>query len=81
MGLGNKDIFTPAKSFRSDQIASVKPEIREQKNSFKRQTYHLRMDLEEKVKSYAYWERLKISEVVNLALDNFFKERKIQIRK
>lgn len=41
-----------------------------------RQTYHLELDLIEKIKKYAYWERLKVSEVVNKALREFFKDKK-----
>ncbi len=41
-----------------------------------RQTYHLSLDNIEKVKRYAYIERLKISEVVNRALFEFFKNNK-----
>lgn len=41
-----------------------------------RQTYHLEMDLVDKIKKYAYWERLKVSEVVNKALREFFKSKK-----
>ena len=42
----------------------------------KRQTYHLETDLIEKIKKYAYWERLRVSEVVNKALREFFKNKK-----
>ncbi|MBA7492118.1 hypothetical protein ES702_02667 [subsurface metagenome] len=42
----------------------------------KRQTYHLEIDLIEKIKKYAYWQRLKVSEVVNEALREFFKGKK-----
>lgn len=41
-----------------------------------RQTYHLEIDLIKKVKDYAYWQRLKISDVVNQALKEFFKNKK-----
>ncbi len=37
----------------------------------KRQTYSIRLDLDEKIRAYAYWERLGISEVVNLVLEEF----------
>ena len=36
-----------------------------------RRTYHIQDDLHEKVKAYAYWERVSISEVVNTALEQF----------
>ena len=42
----------------------------------RRQTYHLKIDLIEKIKKYAYWERIKVSEVVNQALKEFLKNRK-----
>jgi len=42
----------------------------------KRQTYHLEKDLIEKIKKYAYLERLKVSEVVNEALREFFKGKR-----
>jgi len=42
----------------------------------KRQTYHLDTDLIEKIKKYAYWKRLKVSEVVNEALREFFKGKR-----
>jgi len=42
----------------------------------KRQTYHLETDLIDKIKKYAYWERVKVSEVVNRALREFFKNKK-----
>ena len=42
----------------------------------KRQTYHLEIDLVDKIKKYAYWERLRVSEVVNKALREFFKNKK-----
>ena len=44
-----------------------------------RQTYHLDVDNVEKIKQYAYIERLKISEVVNRALEDFFKKNKFTL--
>ncbi len=44
-----------------------------------RQTYHLDVDNVEKIKQYAYIERLKISEVVNKALEEFFKKNKFTL--
>ena len=46
----------------------------------KRQTYHIYVDLIAKLRGYAYWERRKISEVVNCALEQFFKDKKIKPR-
>lgn len=42
----------------------------------RRQTYHLETDLIEKIKKYAYCQRLKVSEVVNQALSEFFKGKR-----
>jgi len=42
----------------------------------RRQTYHMEIELIDKIKEYAYWKRLKVSEVVNEALREFFKNRK-----
>ena len=38
----------------------------------KRHTYHLRVDLAEKLRGYAYWNRLGISELMNQILEEFF---------
>jgi hypothetical protein len=81
MGLGNKDIFTPIKSKQTTQAVLTNPKMEDSQYAYKRQTYFLRSDIEEKIKGYAYWERLKISEVVNLALESFFKDKKVQTRK
>jgi len=44
----------------------------------KRRTYYIRVDLDEKLRGYAYWERLGLSEVVNLALDAFFADKEVK---
>lgn len=36
-----------------------------------RRTYHIQDDLHEKVKAYAYWERMSVSDVVNTAFKQF----------
>ena len=43
-----------------------------------RKTFYIRADLNEKIRAYAYWERLGISDVVNMALDNFFKSVEVK---
>ena len=50
------------------------------RNGTKRQTYYIYVDLIAKLRGYAYWERRKISEVVNCALDQFFKDKEIKPR-
>lgn len=44
----------------------------------KRQTYYIQVELIEKLRAYAYWERKKISEVVNMALDEFFSNLEVK---
>ena len=46
----------------------------------KRQTYHIYVELIAKLRGYAYWERRKISEVVNCALDQFFSDKEVKAR-
>ncbi len=46
----------------------------------KRQTYHIHVDLIAKLRGYAYWERRMISEVVNCALEEFFKDKEVKPR-
>lgn len=36
----------------------------------------LKIDPTDKIKKYAYWERLKVSEIVNQALREFFEKKK-----
>lgn len=48
---------------------SVVPEIPPSK---RRQTYYIQEELIEKIKAYAYWKRMGISEMVNVALEDFF---------
>lgn len=43
-----------------------------------RRTFYIRTDLDEKIRAYAYWERLGISGAVNMALDNFFKSVEVK---
>lgn len=73
MGLGKKDIFTLSKGQQSNSVKEKQPQ-----EFYKRQTYYLKLSLIEKVMSYAYWERFKISEVVNISLENFFKSKKVK---
>ena len=53
-------------------------ELSEEKVQTKRQTYHVRAELIAKLRAYAYWERLGISEVVNLALEAFFADKEVK---
>ena len=40
----------------------------------RRQTHYIHIDLIEKVRSYAYWERKGILEMANMALEGFLKD-------
>lgn len=40
-----------------------------------RATFIVRQDLLEKVKDFAYWERLQIKEVVNTAIEQYFADK------
>ena len=46
----------------------------------KRQTYHIHVDLIAKIQGYAYWERWRISEVINRALEQFFEDKEVKLR-
>jgi hypothetical protein len=43
-----------------------------------RQTYYLDKEMIEKIRAYAWWDRLGVSEVVNIALMEFFKGKKVK---
>jgi hypothetical protein len=75
MALGKKDIFTPA-----DEKAQKESSITQSENNeeYKRHTYYLKRELVDKVDRYAYWERLNKSDIVNEALEKFFKRKKIK---
>lgn len=46
----------------------------------KRETFIVRTDLTEKIKDYAYWERIKQKDVINLILESFFKDNPVKQR-
>jgi len=84
--LGKKDIFAPltrettmskAEGKQVNKFTSKhnKPLVatQEEQNK-KRQTYHMRIDLIPKIKEYAYFEKVDISDVVNEAIDRFLKK-------
>lgn len=50
------------------------------KEGWIRGTYILREKWAETIKDYAYWERLDIKEVLDLALEEFFKGKKVKPR-
>ncbi len=45
-----------------------------------RATFIMREDNLEKVKDFAYWERLQIKEVIDEALENYFEDKKVRKR-
>ena len=91
--LGKRDIFTPLKEagetlktkgkqvnkFISKHYTPPAP-IQKGQNK-KRQTYHMRANLILKIKEYAYFEKVAISDVVNDGMDKFLKGYKPRVSK
>ena len=46
----------------------------------KRETFIVKIDLSEKIKDFAYWERMKQKEALNFILEEFFKDKNIKNR-
>ena len=49
-----------------------------QKGEVTRHTYHVRADLLAKLRGYAYWERIGISELINHILEEFFEGKEVK---
>jgi len=91
--LGKRDIFTPLKEVEKVPKAKSKqvnkfiskhynpPVFTQKGGNKKRQTYHMRVDLIPKIKEYAYFEKVDISEVVNTGMDKFLKGYKPKVSK
>lgn len=74
--IGSDPLAWIKSSARAESQQGKLSKQRLQRKQTNRQTYHLERDLVKKIKDYAYWKRLKISEVVNQALREFFKGKK-----
>lgn len=48
------------------------------KDEVARHTYYVRVDLLEKLRGYAYWERYGISELINQILEEFFEDKDVK---
>lgn len=48
------------------------------KGEVTRHTYYVRVDLLEKLRGYAYWERIGISELINQILEEFFEGKEVK---
>ena len=48
------------------------------KDEVARHTYYVRVDLLEKLRGYAYWERYGISELINQILEEFFEDKEVK---
>lgn len=48
------------------------------KDEVARHTYYVRVDLLEKIREYAYWERYGISELINQILEEFFEDKEVK---
>lgn len=46
----------------------------------KRETFIVKTDLTEKIKDYAYWERITQKDVINFILESFFKNNPVKPR-
>jgi hypothetical protein len=75
-----KPTAEPNKSARGSPKTTIRREITKTsqegtKVGETRATFIVREDLLEKVKNFAYWERLQIKEVVNTALEQYFADK------
>ena len=69
----------PSDNERDNQAADVElSNVSTGTTTTKRQTYHISVELINKLRGYAYWQRRKISEVVNSALEQFFEDKEIK---
>ncbi len=59
----------------SENKITSQPEDKE-----KRETFIVKVSLSEKIKDYAYWERMKQKDVLNSILEEFFKDKNIKQR-
>jgi len=48
------------------------------KEGFTRKTFVIKEEFLEKIEMFAYWERLTVTEVVNLILEEFFNNKKVK---
>ena len=67
----------------SKKSKSKKTEALEKKEKApeeKRETFQIKVELSEKIKNYAYWERLKQKEALNLIIEEFFKDKTVKPR-
>lgn len=48
------------------------------KDEVARHTYYVRVDLLDKLRGYAYWERIGISELINQILEEFFEDKEVK---
>ena len=48
------------------------------KDEVARHTYYVRVDLLDKLRGYAYWERVGISELINQILGEFFEDKEVK---
>ena len=48
------------------------------KGEVTRHTFYVRLDLLEKVRGYAHWERIGISELINQILEEFFEGKEVK---
>ncbi len=88
--LGKRDIFAPlTREIKAPKVTGKqvnkftskhnKPLVATQEQGKKRQTYHMRANLISKIKEYAYFEKVAISDVTNEAVEKFLREYKPKV--
>jgi hypothetical protein len=63
------------KTKKQPQKVTTKPEEKE-----KRETFIVKVSISEKIKDYAYWERMKQKDALNYILEEFFKKNPVKKR-
>lgn len=61
---------------QSDAIQSLRCSL--PADEVARHTYYVRVDLLDKLRGYAYWERVGISELINQILEEFFEDKEVK---
>ena len=69
----NDPLFTQAevKQIKEAELRAINPEY----DAFTRMTFIVRKDLLEKLRDYAYTERIDIKDAINQALDSFLSDK------
>ncbi len=69
----------PGKPDLSDKLSKPGLSSKLSKPEYRRATYIVKEEYIEKIKSLAYWERREITQVINEALEQYLKDKKIKM--